>query len=70
MKDFFVTAPAADGGIYFMAETYYQDIIPEQCTSGDYNAGTNTFAVTSPVLDITIYEDGATTSNIYKVYAD
>ena len=53
-----------------MAETYYQDMIPEQCTSGDYNAGSSTVAVTSPVVDITVYEDGATTSNTYKIYSD
>ena len=70
MKDFFVTAPAADRGIYFMAETYYQDMIPEQCTSGNYNAGPSTIALTSPVVDITVYEDGATTSNFYKFHAD
>ena len=65
-----MTVPSADGGIYFMAETYYQDMIPEQCTSGNYDAGSSTVAVTSPVVDITVYENGATTSNVYKVYAD
>lgn len=61
-----MTAPAADLGIYFMAETYYQDTIPEECTTGEYSGIT----LSSPVLDITVYEDGATTSNFYKIYPD
>ena len=66
MKDYYVTVPAADGGIYFMAETYYQDMVPEECTTGTYLGNT----VTAPVLDITIYQDGATVSTVYKVYSD
>lgn len=70
MKDYYVTVPAAEGGIYFMAETYYQDMIPEECTTGDYNAGSSIVTVTTPVVDITVYKDGDTTPSTYKIYSD
>ena len=70
LKNYYVTVPAADGGVYFMAETYYQDIIPEECTTGVYDAGSSAVTLSSPVLEITIYEDGATTSSTYKIYSD
>lgn len=66
MKDYYVTVPAADGGIYFMAETYYQDIVPEECTTGTYQGN----SLTAPVVDITIYQDGSSVSSVYKIYSD
>lgn len=66
MKDYFVTVPASDGDLYFMAETYYQDMVPEECTTGTYQGN----SVNAPILDITIYKNGATVSSIYKIYSD
>tara|TARA_B110000285_G_scaffold232359_1_gene303236 strand:+ start:1251 stop:1982 length:732 start_codon:yes stop_codon:yes gene_type:complete len=66
LKDFFVTVPASDGDIYFMAESYYQDLVPEECTSGTYLGN----SLTAPVADVTVYQDGSTVSSTYKVYSD
>ena len=33
-RDFFVTVPRDSGPLYFTVETYYQNMIPNECTSG------------------------------------
>ena len=63
---YYVTVPANDGALYFSAETYYQDIVPTECTTGSYQG----YSLTSPVIDITLYEDGSSTNTAYKLYAD
>lgn len=66
LKDYYVTVPASDGGIYFMAESYYQDLVPEECTSGTYQGN----SLSAPVADVTIYQDASTVSSVYKIYSD
>lgn len=66
LKNFYVTVPAVDGDLYFMAETYYQDMVPEECTTGTYQGN----GVNSPVADVTVYQDGSEISTLYKIYAD
>lgn len=64
--NFYVTVPASDGALYFSAETYFQDLVPNECTSGTYQG----YSLTNPVVDITLYEDGSATNTAYKLYAD
>jgi len=37
--DYYITVPAYDGALYFSVETYYQNIIPTECTTGDITFG-------------------------------
>ena len=66
LANYYVTVPANDGALYFSAETYFQDLVPNECTSGTYQG----YSLTNPVIDITLYEDGSSTNTAYKLYAD
>jgi len=61
-----VTVPADDGDLYFSTETYYQDLVPNECNSGIYQGN----SISSPVVDITLYKDAASIYTDYKVYSD
>lgn len=65
-KSYFITTPSADGALYFTVESYYQDLVPSECTQGTYSG----FALSNPVIDIELWEDGASTYTAYKLYAD
>jgi hypothetical protein len=36
LKEYLFTIPAEDGALYFTVESYYNDLIPNECTSGTY----------------------------------
>jgi len=61
-----VTVPADDGDLYFTTESYYQDLVPNECTTGTYLGN----QVTSPVIDIELYKDAQTITTAYKLYSD
>jgi len=63
---YYVTVPADDGALYFSVESYYQQLIPNECTSGTYQG----YSLPNPVADITLYEDGSTANTAYKLYSD
>ena len=64
--DYYITVPADDGGLYFTVETYYQNIIPNECTTDivDFGGG-NTAQLSNPLLDYEVWKDGASTYTAY-----
>lgn len=62
----YMTVPAKDGSLYFSVETYYQEMIPNECTTGEYSG----YTLPNPVLDMSLYEDGSSSYTTYKVYSD
>lgn len=66
LKSYYVTIPASVGALYFSAETYYQELIPNECASGTYQG----YSLPNPVVDISLYEDGSSSRTTYKLYSD
>lgn len=66
IREYYITTPAEDGALYFTAESYYQDLVPNECTQGTYLG----YALSTPVIDIELWEDGGATYTAYKLYAD
>lgn len=50
-KIFEFTVPEADGDLYITVETYYQDTIPNECSSGAYQG----VEVSQPIVDIMVF---------------
>ena len=65
-KYYYATIPEFNEALYFTVETYYQEMIPNECTTGDYS----NIELPNPVLDVTVYEDGSQSYSTYKVYSD
>jgi hypothetical protein len=64
--DYYITVPADDGGLYFTVETYYQNIIPNECTTGTIDFGGGyTATLSNPLLDYEVWKDGASTYTAY-----
>lgn len=58
--DFYIEVPAYEGGLYFTVETYYQDLIPNECTTGDITFEDGSSAtLPNPLLDYEVWLDGA-----------
>ena len=68
--EYFITVPANDGALYFTVETYYQEIIPNECTSGSFLSGGTSISLTSPVQDWEVWKDGASAYTAYQFAAD
>ena len=64
--NYYITVPENDGFLYFSVETYYQEMIPNECTTGTYIG----YQLPNPVVEVTIYEDGSSAYSAYKVYSD
>lgn len=64
--NYYITVPENDGFLYFSVETYYQEMIPNECTTGTYIG----YQLPNPVVEVTIYEDGSSSYSAYKVYSD
>jgi len=63
---YYMTVPENDGSLYFTAETYYQEMIPNECTTGSYVG----YTLPNPVIDMSLFEDGSSSYSAYKVYSD
>jgi len=68
--DYYITVPADDGGLYFTVETYYQNIIPNECTTDivDFGGG-NIAQISNPLFDYEVWKDGASTYTAYQYAA-
>jgi hypothetical protein len=40
LHDYTVDIPAIDGDLYVTVESYYQNVIPNTCTTGDHEGST------------------------------
>ena len=69
--DYYITVPQDDGGLYFTVETYYQNIIPNECTTDtiDFGGG-NTGTLSNPLLDYEVWKDGADIYTAYQYVSD
>ena len=68
---FYITVPANDGALYFTVESYYQEIVPLECTTGTVNLGGGTTGtLTSPLLDYEVWKDGAASWTAYQYVPD
>jgi hypothetical protein len=68
---YYITVPANDGALYFTVETYYQNTIPTECTTGSVtfsNGATSTFS--TPLVDYEVWKDGASSYTAYKYASD
>jgi hypothetical protein len=70
-KSYFIFVPKNDGAIYFTVETYFQELIPTECTTGTANfGGGSTGTLPVPLLDYEVWKDGANTWTAYKYVPD
>ena len=69
--NYYITVPKYDGALYFTVETYYQDIIPNECTTGSVTFSNGSSATLSnPLLDYEVWKDGASSYTAYKYVSD
>jgi hypothetical protein len=68
---YYITVPANDGALYFTVETYYQDVIPNECTTGTvtFSSGA-TSTLPNPLLHYQVWKDGASAYSAYKYVSD
>lgn len=69
--NYYITVPAFDGALYFTVESYYQELIPNECTSGTVSfSNGSTASLANPLLDYEVWKDGASTYSAYKYVSD
>jgi hypothetical protein len=69
--EYFIEVPKDSGPLYFIVETYYQNIIPNECTTGtlDFSSG-DSVSLSSPLLDLEIYLNDSPSFSDYRLVSD
>ena len=62
--------PAYDGALYFTVETYYQNIIPNECNTGTVTFSSGSSTLSNPLLDYEVWKDGANSWTAYQYVSD
>ena len=60
VNNYRITVPANDGALYFTVETYYYNMIPNECTTETitFNQGQSSLTYSSPFLDLQVWKQG------------
>jgi hypothetical protein len=68
---YYITVPENEGALYFTVESYYQNLIPNECTSGTVTfSNGNSANLANPLLDYEVWKDGASSYLAYKYVSD
>ena len=60
VHNYYVTIPSheeSNKDLYFTVETYAQNIIPNECTTGTYTGGGDEYLLPNPLLDYRIFRN-------------
>lgn len=68
--NYFVTVPANDGALYFTVETYYQEIVPNECSYGTFTYSGGSASRPNAVVNWAVYEDGSNSRIAYQFHSD
>ena len=64
VNEYTFTAPSNGKTIYFTVETYYQDVIPNECTTGDYRRSNGyVLRLPNPLVAFQVYRKGKYSSS-------
>jgi hypothetical protein len=67
--NYFISVPANDGALYFTVESYYQNVIPNECTSGAVTDEWGySYSLSNPLLNFEVFKNGASVT--YKYVSD